>query len=158
MKKIIFFSVYVLLLCIWSCTAGTDDKQHVILNEQEMIDYFNSFNPQWRKAIHDNNPDYIIARYSEDAIIGAPNKDFIVGKKAIAEHWRRIIRYMDDFSYKTTHIGGDPNGILFENGEAYGTYTLGDRQVRDTSKYLFVWRHIGNKQYEVLSEMFNSKK
>ena len=156
MKNLIFVFLLLGFLIPMACTTKKIEKEaEVNLTEQEMIAYFNSFNAEWRKAILDNDATNIIKRYDENAIIGPPNKDFIIGKKAITAHWNRTVNFLDDFSYVTQKIGGNFNDVIFENGIAFATYTIDNKQVTDTSKYLFVWKYIGDKKYKVLSEMFN---
>jgi len=152
-----FNNYFLLLFCssILSCSPQSDKEDVIDFDEKAYIEWFNSFNPKWRKAIQESDPSYIVDRYAEDAIIGAPNKSFLIGKKAITAYWQNLAVSLDDFSYETQHIGGNPNDILYENGLAFATYTINNKQVTDTTKYLFVWKYIGNKEYQVLSEMLN---
>ncbi|MEM1119541.1 MAG: hypothetical protein AAGJ18_03790 [Bacteroidota bacterium] len=158
MNRFLFF-VLLGMLGVGEIACHTPNNKPVTTNfdEAAFIDWFNSFNPQWSEAVRNKNPRYIIDRYAEDAIIGAPDKPFVIGKVAIEAYWQNLVLFMDDFAYETQYIGGDPEDILFENGRAFVTYTLEGRQQTDTTKYLFVWQHIGNREYRVLSEMFNAK-
>lgn len=127
-------------------------------NEAEWVAWFNSFNPQWKAAVEQKDPSYILAQYEEDAVIGVPGKGFIKGQAAIENYWTNLVGQIDSFSYQTLKVGGDPNTILYENGLGFVTYTIDNKQVTDTTKYLFVWKHVGDKKYKVLSEMFNTIK
>lgn len=142
------------LFSINSCSVKK--IKEITFDEHAYIDLFNSFNPKWQKAVQENDPSYIISRYDTDAIIGAPDKRFVIGKAAITNYWQNLVVFLDDFAYETEHIGGNPNDVLYENGRAFVTYTINNQQITDTTKYLFVWKYIGNNEYRVLSEMFNA--
>ncbi len=126
------------------------------LTNEEFIEFFNSFNPQWKQAIVSNEPAYIVDRYAEDAIIGPPNKNFIEGKELIEQYWTNNVGYMNDFWYKTQRIGGNTKDVFYESGIAYAEYEINNQTFKDTTKYLFVWKNMGNGEYKVLAEMFNA--
>lgn len=138
-------------------TSCLDRYNSLERSEEEWINWFNSFNPKWRNAIQTNDASYIINLYHEDAIIGVPNKEFIVGKPNIENYWNELVLFLDDFSYKTQKLGGNPNDMLYENGIAIFEYNVNNIKMVDTTKYLFVWKHIGNKEYRIYSEMYNAK-
>ena len=148
MKKVII--IFSLLLI--SCSPKKIKEEKVDFDK--LVVYFNSFNPIWTKAVRENDPSLLLDRYDEHTIIGDPNKDFITGLDAIKKRMKNFVTFLDDFSYETQYMGGNKD-IVFENGLAFATYKINGKTVTDTSKYLFVWKNIGNGQYKVLSELFN---
>ena len=110
-----------------SCEPSKKD-----LTNEEFIEFFNSFNPQWKQAIISNDPAYIINRYADNAIIGPPNKNFIVGKELIGKHWNNITGYINDFWYKTQRIDGNTDDVFYETGIAYTEYEIDNQIIKDT--------------------------
>lgn len=155
-KSIKYWGILIVISGLLYSSCSIKKKQEITFDEHAYIEWFNSFNPKWRKSIQQNDPSYIVSRYDEQAIIGVPNKPFVRGKAAIRAYWQEVTFALDDFAYETQHIGGDPNDILYENGLAFSTYTVNNQQFTDTTKYLFVWKYIGNKEYRILSEMSNA--
>ena len=149
MKQLFF--IILLLSIMVSCKTPKKD-----VTNESFISFFNSFNPQWRQAIKTNNPAYILDRYVDDAIIGPPNKQFIIGIESIKTHWENIVGYMDDFGYETQRIGGNKNDVFYESGIAFAEYKFNNQVQRDTTKYLFVWKKLSGNNYKILAEMFNS--
>ena len=145
----------IILLSLILLNSSCKTKEHELTNE-EFITYFNSFNPEWKEAIVTSNSTYIIDRYTDNAIIGVPNKNFIIGKDRIRQYWGRNVEFIDDFWYKTQRIDGNTNDVFYETGIAFAKYKINNQIHKDTTKYLFVWKKFGDNNYKILAEMFNS--
>ncbi len=150
MNKLPYFaSLFVVLFVLTNC------QQKETPDFKELIKTFNAASPKWSEAIQNNNVDYIINFYDENAIFCPDGENFVRGKKDIAKHWNRAAKLIDDFSYQTLDINGNAD-LIYETGLAFSTYTLDGHQQTDTSKYLLVWKHIADDEYKILADMFNS--
>jgi len=149
MKRYVYFIF--LLIGISACQQPSDSTK---LNYEELINYFNAQNPKWRKAIQSKDVSYIVNLYDEDATYAIPNRPYLRGKAAIRKQWEQTAKVLDDFAYETQQLKGNGD-LLYEMGLAFTTYTIGDTQETDTTKYLMVWKHLGEKEFRILADMFN---
>ncbi len=149
MKRYIFFLF--LLMGASACQPTTETKD---LDYDALTDYFNAQNPKWRKAIQSKEVSYIANLYDENAIFAVPNQPYIRGREAIKKQWEQSAQLIDDFSYETQQLQGNGD-LVYEIGLAFSTYTIGDTQKMDTTKYLMVWKHIGGNEFRIVADMFN---
>jgi len=91
--------------------------------------------------------------YTEDAQLGPPNVDFVIGKEAIASFWPAIFSMgIDSALLEIREV--DALGNTAVEVSNYTLY-LADGQIADQGKYIVVWKRISG-QWFIHRDIFNS--
>jgi ketosteroid isomerase-like protein len=104
-----------------------------------------------RHANAANAADLTEAFYVEDAQLLPPNAPVVTGKKAIREFWAAFLATgLSDVSLETGAVSA--SGDLAWGVGKYGYTASG---VRQTGKYLVVYRRQPNGNYKAVADMFS---
>lgn len=128
-----------------TASAGTDEQAIRALNDR------------WLQLIRDRDSAAIGELYAEDGAVMPQGEPIRVGRSAIAAWWAKSME-MPDYSLTfdeesvTVSQSGD---MALDRGTWQFSATPESGPVRDSGKYVVVWRKIGN-EWKVAADIFNS--
>lgn len=142
MKKIYFFTLPILSLCVLSCNSGTDKASDTktagaTFNKQWAKSFIDSINAKFTDQFRAGDSVALASHYWPDAEILLSNSDAIKGND-ILPAWGSMTRMgIKDFTFSTTNITGDTE-FLIETGN----YEMKDKNkaLIDRGKYVVVWQ------------------
>ena len=114
---------------------------------------------KWSTTAEKNDVDGVLAFYSDNAVLLAPNVPIATDKKSIRESWAALLAPKTTVTWKVTKVEVSKGLDL---GYLYGRYELstpdprGGTPIRDSGKIVEVWKKQANGQWKCVVDTYNS--
>ena len=114
---------------------------------------------QWSAAAAKNDLEATLSYYADDAVVLPPNAPIARDKKTIREAWAGLLGPGNAISWKASKAEVAKSGDI---GYVYGTYELsmkdpkGGPPVRDTGKFVEIWKKQADGKWKCIVDTFNS--
>ena len=113
------------------------------------------FTAQVDTSARDWMPEWVKLAYTEDAMVFPPNAPALKGQDAIAA-FMVAFPPLSDFKQESIEVEGNGD-LLYDCGSFSWTMTLpGAAPVKETGKYIQIWRKQVDGSWKMSREIFNS--
>ncbi len=149
----------VALVCLSACEA----PPVTTVDQAAELEAVMALSSEWSDLVASGSPEQVLAHWADDAVMMAPNLDFIEGKDAIAaylEHYIGEDAVVPNFSIEWTPRSGYVSksgdlAYLIETNLIQFDDENGDR-VSVPNKVITVWRKNENGEWKNVVDMWNS--